>query len=88
MLTLSNPGYTQRRRTGGGGSRECMGCGGEVDNWVHHCSACDLCCEGFSHHCVWLGKCIGYRNRMYWNGYVLGLLAGALLAILLLLWLQ
>ncbi len=29
---------------------------------VIHCCFCETCCEGYDHHCSWLGKCIGKNN--------------------------
>lgn len=39
--------------------------------WVYrgkgyrHCKECNICIEGFDHHCPWTGKCIGNGNK-YW----------------------
>lgn len=27
-----------------------------------HCPECDVCVEGYDHHCPWMGTCIGSRN--------------------------
>ena len=34
---------------------------------------CDCCVRGFDHHCLWLGTCIGERNYLYFQMYVLSL---------------
>ena len=31
-----------------------------------HCTICDKCIEGFSHHCFWLNKCIGKGNKLFY----------------------
>ena len=31
---------------------------------VEHCFECDICVEGYDHHCPWTGKCIG-KNNIY-----------------------
>ena len=29
---------------------------------VEHCLDCDICVEGYDHHCPWTSKCIGKNN--------------------------
>ena len=28
-----------------------------------HCDFCGVCIEGFDHHCIWIGKCVGKQNK-------------------------
>ena len=39
----------------------------EQGKFVLHCFNCNMCIEGFDHHCVWIGKCIGQRNFFSFN---------------------
>ena len=36
-----------------------------------HCIICDKCVEEFSHHCFWLNKCIGKRNKIFYLFFIL-----------------
>ena len=38
-----------------------------------HCNTCDCCIHGFDHHCFWLGTCIGDRNFVSFQTFVLTL---------------
>jgi hypothetical protein len=31
---------------------------------IKHCTICDKCIFGFSHHCFWINKCIGKNNNI------------------------
>lgn len=32
------------------------------DETTYHCDICDVCIQGYDHHCPWTGKCIGVGN--------------------------
>ena len=42
----------------------CPKCFIPVVNDIKHCIICDKCVEGFSHHCFWINKCIGKKNKL------------------------
>ncbi|EFJ44945.1 hypothetical protein VOLCADRAFT_106181 [Volvox carteri f. nagariensis] len=35
-----------------------------------HCRYCNRCVEGFDHHCMWLGVCVGTRNHHLFARYI------------------
>jgi len=41
----------------------CSKCNTVASPYVVHCDRCDLCFEGFDHHCVWASKCIAQGNQ-------------------------
>lgn len=41
---------------------------------VSHCMFCDICVEGYDHHCIWTGKCIGEKNLYSFYIFVFSIL--------------
>ena len=69
--SLKNPGFPKKvlqnpslLKEEGGYYRRCKVCGIIVDLRKNpaHCNYCNICCEGFDHHCSWSTKCIGSGN--------------------------
>ena len=48
---------------------KCRLCNFIIDNTkgYQHCDTCDICCEGYDHHCPWTSKCVGKGNICYFN---------------------
>mmetsp|Transcript_4216 Transcript_4216/g.11199 ORF Transcript_4216/g.11199 Transcript_4216/m.11199 type:complete len:254 (-) Transcript_4216:97-858(-) len=57
-LALRPP--ARRRISDGGGV--CHQCNLMQPKGCWHCEFCQVCVEGFDHHCPWMGKCIGKEN--------------------------
>lgn len=43
----------------------CIKCQIKKEANSKHCFFCDKCIRGFDHHCIWLKKCIGIKNKNY-----------------------
>jgi hypothetical protein len=71
LAILTNPGVIPRRRPtdeeiqgalGSQGEIACQICHSLRSQRARHCADCDACIEGYDHHCVFMGKCVGRRN--------------------------
>lgn len=58
---LSVPGRRRLSKVSRGGSI-CEECKLVQPKGCSHCEFCQVCIEGFDHHCPWMGKCIGKDN--------------------------
>merc|ERR1712242_524192 len=48
----------------------CSVCGVHQPLGCSHCDFCQVCVDGYDHHCVWMGKCIGKRNLCAFYSFV------------------
>lgn len=45
-----------------------------MDKNTAHCFDCNVCVEGYDHHCPWTGKCIGKNNLIYFYTFLVSIL--------------
>jgi multisubunit Na+/H+ antiporter MnhF subunit len=66
VVGLSDPGIAKAKGRPSQEEKEafrfCHICGLLRDRQTEHCGDCDVCIEGFDHHCPWVGKCVGRKN--------------------------
>jgi len=53
------------------------------DSSTHHCEICDVCIRGYDHHCPWTGKCIGKRNMIFFNVFLVSTVVFMINAIIM-----
>ncbi len=83
LTVLSNPGLPDRdvgkqnvdairAMIAAGEAHYCSSCGVVKDpcKKTEHCALCQVCVEGYDHHCPWVGKCVGAGNIRYFYGFV------------------
>jgi len=68
-MCTKNPGYPKMCPESIKGSKEMSYCD-KCEIWYKpssstiHCEICDICIEGYTHHCFWTGHCIGGNNKI------------------------
>lgn len=53
---------SRQRRAALTTGQRCHTCNLVQPRGCSHCDFCQVCIEGFDHHCPWMGKCIGKSN--------------------------
>ncbi len=73
-IVISDPGLARTyERAEGSKWAYCVLCKSHRPPNTAHCSACDACIDGQDHHCVWVGKCIGIRNKVLFKCFTISL---------------
>lgn len=68
FMCAKNPGYPKMCSESIRGNKEMSYCD-KCEIWYKpssstiHCEICDICIEGYTHHCFWAGHCIGGNNK-------------------------
>ena len=50
--------------------RYCMSCHIDIPLRTKHCQDCDMCVATFDHHCSWISKCVGEKNKLKFLNYL------------------
>lgn len=56
--------------------KKCRECRNYVrmDRQTYHCFECNVCIEGYDHHCPWMTKCIGKNTKYSFYTFVLSIM--------------
>ena len=74
--SIKNPGYPKMCPETIKGTKEMLYCE-KCELWYKpssstiHCEICDICIEGFTHHCFWFGHCIGINNKKEFYSFLI-----------------
>jgi len=50
----------------------CHACEYQMKEGDYHCDDCQVCIQGYDHHCVFFSKCIGKGNAFYFHATLVG----------------
>ncbi|CAI2380593.1 unnamed protein product [Moneuplotes crassus] len=68
---LCNPGHPNQKPGLPTDRRICKICNiPRRDKLSYHCDDCDKCCDGYDHHCPFMGKCIGKGNIIQFYTFI------------------
>jgi palmitoyltransferase len=48
-------------------NRLCMDCLKPLQSREYHCATCHICIPQYDHHCFWINNCVGKRNLLRFN---------------------
>lgn len=48
---------------------------------TQHCQTCDICVEGYDHHCPWVSGCVGVKNLLSFYIFIGSLFSGLVVYI-------
>lgn len=65
------------------GWKFCTVCESNSPPRASHCKTCDVCVLKRSHHCLFAGRCVGYKNCRFFVALLMNLFMGTLYAIVL-----
>lgn len=102
FTTLKNPGIPSfnnqnyaRNETINGSCKyktysHCSMCNSYVpvdsDEITFHCADCDVCIEGYDHHCVWTSKCVGKGNLKIFYLFAISTLTYIIFTLIAVIW--
>jgi len=90
LVYLSNPGFPKNTigRNKGIPAEQYKYCSEclfyyNISEKVKHCLICGICVEGFFRHSILINKCIGKKNFIFFNIFILSLIANIILIIII-----
>lgn len=72
-LAFSDPGLARNRLHENNADFRgfCRKCVLPIKRRTYHCEICDVCVDGYDHHCIFIGKCVGGKNMGQFKEFLL-----------------